>query len=93
MSSCQINPQLFQKLEIIYLGWFSAGSALAGGLLAGPIGLLAGCIGSKKLEPYCLECGSGAVTDQPPMGLGAHWLAFWLIAGGLLLLAVLALLE
>lgn len=36
---------------------FSGKKALVGGLLTGGIGLLAGCIGSKKIKITCLNCG------------------------------------
>lgn len=36
---------------------FGIGKALVGGLLTGGIGLLAGGIGSKKIEITCLKCG------------------------------------
>lgn len=36
---------------------FSAGKAAAGGLLLGPIGLLAGGLGKKKAVYYCPDCG------------------------------------
>ena len=36
---------------------FSAGNAFAGGLLLGPLGLLAGTSGSKKVRITCLKCG------------------------------------
>lgn len=37
---------------------FSAGKAVGGALLAGPLGLFAGSIGSKKVEITCLNCGN-----------------------------------
>lgn len=36
---------------------FSAGKALVGGAFTGPIGLLAGTIGSGKIKITCLNCG------------------------------------
>jgi DNA-directed RNA polymerase subunit RPC12/RpoP len=36
---------------------FSGGKALAGAVLTGGIGLLAGTIGSKKVQMTCLKCG------------------------------------
>lgn len=36
---------------------FSAGKAIAGDLIAGPIGLLAGGMGSGKIIITCLNCG------------------------------------
>lgn len=36
---------------------FGLGKAAAGGLLLGPVGLLGGLIGSKKVYVTCLKCG------------------------------------
>ena len=36
---------------------FGLGKAAAGGLLLGPVGLLGGMIGSKKVMVTCLKCG------------------------------------
>lgn len=36
---------------------FGLGKAAAGGLLLGPVGLLGGLIGSKKVMITCLKCG------------------------------------
>ena len=36
---------------------FSLGKAAAGGVLLGPVGLLGGLIGSKKVMITCLKCG------------------------------------
>ncbi len=36
---------------------FGLGKAVGGGLLLGPIGLLGGLIGSKKVMVTCLKCG------------------------------------
>ncbi len=36
---------------------FGLGKAAAGGLLVGPVGLLGGFIGSKKVMVTCLKCG------------------------------------
>ncbi len=36
---------------------FSGGKALAGGVLLGPLGVLAGTAGSKKITITCLNCG------------------------------------
>jgi tellurium resistance protein TerD len=36
---------------------FGLGKALGGGLLLGPIGLLGGFMGSKKVLITCLKCG------------------------------------
>lgn len=43
----------------IYAGkkGFGIGKALAGAVLVGPIGLLAGGIGMKKIKLTCLNCG------------------------------------
>lgn len=37
---------------------FGAGKALAGGMIAGPLGLFAGAIGKNKIEITCLKCGN-----------------------------------
>lgn len=37
---------------------FGLGKAAAGGLLLGPVGLLGGVIGSKKVRAVCLKCGN-----------------------------------
>jgi hypothetical protein len=50
---------------------FSGGSALGGFLLAGPLGLLGGTLGSKKLIVSCLACGhQWDPTVAPPRKLG-----------------------
>ena len=36
---------------------FGLGKAAAGGLLLGPVGLLGGMLGSKKVVITCLTCG------------------------------------
>jgi tellurium resistance protein TerD len=36
---------------------FGLGKAAAGGLLLGPVGLLGGLVGSKKIMVTCLKCG------------------------------------
>lgn len=36
---------------------FGLGKAIIGGLAAGPVGLLGGVIGSKKVMITCLKCG------------------------------------
>ncbi len=36
---------------------FGVGKAAAGGLLLGPVGLLGGLLGSKKVKVSCLKCG------------------------------------
>lgn len=37
---------------------FGLGKAAAGGILIGPVGLLGGLIGSKKVMASCLNCGN-----------------------------------
>lgn len=36
---------------------FSAGQAIAGAVVAGGVGILAGAIGNNKIQITCLECG------------------------------------
>lgn len=36
---------------------FSVGKAAVGGLLLGPVGLLGGALGKKKVSYYCRDCG------------------------------------
>ena len=36
---------------------FGLGKAADGGLLLGPVGLLGGLVGSKKIKVVCLNCG------------------------------------
>lgn len=36
---------------------FSVGKAAAGALLLGPIGVLGGALGKKKVTYYCAKCG------------------------------------
>ena len=36
---------------------FSGGKALAGAVLAGPVGLAAGLIGRRKTTVQCIKCG------------------------------------
>lgn len=36
---------------------FSGGKAIAGAIIAGPVGALAGTHGSGKIKVHCLECG------------------------------------
>jgi len=36
---------------------FGLGKAAAGGILLGPVGLLGGLVGSKKVMVTCLNCG------------------------------------
>lgn len=36
---------------------FSAGKAIAGNIVAGPVGLVAGAFGSRTVEITCLKCG------------------------------------
>lgn len=38
-------------------GGFSAGKAVAGAFLAGPIGIAAGALGKKKFTYQCNKCG------------------------------------
>jgi hypothetical protein len=45
---------------------FSAGKALAGDLLLGPVGLLAGASGSNKIIITCLNCGNQFKPGDKP---------------------------
>lgn len=44
------------QIQVVKKG-FGFGKAAAGGLLAGPLGLLAGGIGAGKIERVCINCG------------------------------------
>jgi hypothetical protein len=37
---------------------FGLGKAVVGGVLLGPLGLLAGNVGKNKVEMYCMKCGN-----------------------------------
>ena len=50
---------------------FSAGKALGGAILLGPVGLAAGLIGSGKIECICKKCGQGWFPDSPVGGIGS----------------------
>lgn len=39
---------------------FSGGKAVAGGLLLGPVGIVAGGLGSNKVKIHCMNCGYNA---------------------------------
>jgi predicted RNA-binding Zn-ribbon protein involved in translation (DUF1610 family) len=43
---------------------FGVGKAVVGGLIAGPIGLAAGGIGSKKVRITCLNCGHDWIAGK-----------------------------
>ena len=43
-------------------GGFSVGKAAVGGVLLGPVGLVAGALGKKKLTLVCDHCGYTAET-------------------------------
>ena len=42
---------------------FSVGKAAAGALILGPIGLVGGALGKKKVYYYCGDCGFGHEYD------------------------------
>lgn len=58
---------------------FSGGKAVAGGVLFGPIGLLAGTAGSKKIVITCLNCGKQFKPGQgvKPAGPGQQPKLIW----------------
>jgi hypothetical protein len=43
---------------------FSVGKAVAGGVVAGGVGLLGGFIGSKKVRVTCLNCGNSWIAGK-----------------------------
>jgi tellurium resistance protein TerD len=45
---------------------FGLGKAAAGGILLGPVGLLGGLIGGKKIYITCLKCGN---VFEPGQGI------------------------
>jgi len=53
---------------------FSSGTAAVGCLLAGPVGLAGGMIGSNRIKLACLKCGEvfdpgGTLAAEPPAAL------------------------
>ena len=38
-------------------GGFSGGKAIAGAIIAGPLGIAAGALGKKKVTYVCTKCG------------------------------------
>ena len=38
-------------------GGFSGGKAVAGAIIAGPVGVAAGALGKKKITYQCKKCG------------------------------------
>lgn len=50
-------PKCHSKYLNVQRKGYGVGKAAVGGLLAGPLGLLAGGIGKNKLELTCLKCG------------------------------------
>ncbi len=51
-SSCGVLKPISERT-----GGFSGGKAVAGAVLAGPIGLAAGALGKKKITYQCNKCG------------------------------------
>jgi len=49
---------------------FGLGKAAAGGILLGPVGLLGGLIGSKKIMVTCLNCGHKWQAGRQPIVSG-----------------------
>ncbi len=45
---------------------YGLGKAAAGGILLGPVGLLGGMIGRKKIELVCQDCGKGWDPSEKP---------------------------
>ena len=62
--SANLESQICPKCKMGFLhsvsertGGFSAGKAVLGAVIAGPIGLAAGALGKKKTTYVCSNCG------------------------------------
>ncbi|MBQ7740382.1 MAG: hypothetical protein IJT65_04025 [Eubacterium sp.] len=54
-------PQCRAKYSMVAIserkGGFSGGKAVAGAIIAGPVGVAAGALGKKKVTYKCKKCG------------------------------------
>lgn len=60
MASVNLCPRChlgFMRQVSERTGGFSAGKAVVGAVVAGPLGLAAGALGKKKITYQCPDCG------------------------------------
>lgn len=58
-SSSQFCPRCYMQMNVVgeRRGGFSGGKAVVGAIVAGPIGIVAGALGKKKITYQCPKCG------------------------------------
>ena len=66
MATLDLCPQCRGKLTAISerTGGFSAGKAVVGAVVAGPVGVAAGALGKKLVTLQCTKCGYTIETDE-----------------------------